>query len=50
MPFLLRKFGSWAIPFMVAASFNLFSALMWALCASGRRTPSDHTGGSNLQV
>lgn len=50
MPFLLRKFHTWSVPFIVASAVNLFSALTWALCASGRRAASDHTGGSFLHV
>ena len=50
MPFLLTKFHTWSVPFIVASGVNVFSALLWALCASGRRAAVDHTGGSYLRV
>jgi MFS family permease len=50
MPYLLAKFHSWSVPFILAGAVNLLSALLWSLCSSGRRAVSDHAGGSFLKM
>jgi MFS family permease len=50
MPYLLAKFHSWSVPFILAGAVNLLSALLWSLCSSGRRSVSDQAGGSFLKM